>query len=890
MPVEPRATYRVQLSAGFTLDDAAGLVEYLQALGVSHLYASPFLQAAAGSTHGYDVVNYQQVNSELGGSEAFARLSYALMQAGMGLLMDMVPNHMAVDGGNPWWQDVLENGPSSPYASHFDVEWDPPEARHSNAVLLPVLGDHYGRVLEAGELRLLYDGQAFQVSYHAQRFPLDPRSLGQVLARAALRGRFDELTFIANAFARLPMAPAVDRLSARRRSLEQRVLHGLLARLADHEPGVRQALDAVVEEYNQSPDLLDELLAEQNYRLAFWRITSRELGYRRFFNINSLIGMRMEDPAVYEDAHALVLGWLHGGLLDGLRIDHPDGMRDPQGYFERLRQDNPHTWIVVEKILEPGEALPAEWPVDGTTGYDFLNLVNQLLVDPAGEAPLEALFTRFTGRALVWDELALEKKRFAAVELLGSDLARLAALLLQVSQRHRRHRDYIRLELRAALAELAAALPVYRTYLRPGQPARPADLQALALAVQRAAAARPDLDPQLFDFLGDLLALKHPGEPETELALRFQQFSGPLMAKGVEDTAFYIYNRLVSLNEVGGDPGQFGLAVEEFHQRMAQAGPLSLLAGSTHDTKRSEDVRARLSLLSEAPGLWGQAVERWWQLSAARRSAHPLDPDDEYLLYQTLVGAWPIDAGRAAAYLLKAAREARRSTSWDNPDPAYEAALTGFVEALFADAAFTAELEQFAAGLRSPGRLKSLAQTLLKLTAPGVPDLYQGAELWDLSLVDPDNRRPVDYDLRRRLLGELAQLSPAQALEREDEGLPKLWLVHRALAVRRELPEAFGPQAAYTPLAVQGAAAAYLRGDQVAVVAPLRAGWMIDLQRPRRLAELRPADWPDGPAALPAGGWRSLLSGARLVSSGQVWLADLLGGFPVGLWVRDGAG
>ncbi len=881
-----RATYRVQLHAGFTIDDAAGIVDYLAALGVSHLYCSPYLQAAPGSRHGYDVVDPRRVNDELGGEAALDRLAAALQDHQMGQVLDVVPNHMSIASArNPWWWDVLENGPSSRYASYFDVDWDPPEARHSNEVLIPVLGDHYGRVLEAGDLRLALEDGLFTLRYFDNLYPLDPGTLREVLLPAAQSSRSDDLAFLAGAYERLPASAATDRASAHRRYRDSAVLQRLLQRLLAEQPRLRAAVERAVAAINENPDALDQLLTRQNYRLVFWRMAGRELGYRRFFDINTLIGLRMEDEQVFADTHARILEWVQAGRLDGLRIDHPDGLLDPEEYFQRLRQAaGPQTWIVIEKILEPGEALPTNWPVQGTVGYDFMQRVNRLLVDPDGEAGLTDTYAQFSQRRVDFHALGREKKLLVLDQILGSDVNRLTHLLLQIIARHRRYRDYTLDDLRAALSELAAGLPVYRTYVcaRPGlaeRPIRPADAAAIHQAVEAAKTQRPDLDPLLFDFLGDLLRLRRRGSLEDEWVMRFQQMTGPAMAKGIEDTAFYNFYRLASLNEVGGDPGLFALSPAEFHRQMAEAGrrwPASLLATSTHDTKRSEDLRARLNVLSEIPKQWSQAVARWAALNAASRSGGAPDPNDEYLLYQSLVGAWPISLDRIEPYMQKAAREAKTHTAWTSPNPAYETALAQFVRGALANRAFLDDLERFVGQIREAGWVNSLSQALIKLTAPGVPDLYQGMELWDYSLVDPDNRRPVDYDLRRRLLAELDDLTGEQAWARAESGLPKLWLTRQALQVRRAHPDWFGPASPYAPLETandpHAQALAYRRGKHVAVIVP-------------RFWTRRKKGWADIQVRLPRGRWRNLLSGED-VAGGEIRLADLLARFPAALLVK----
>ncbi|HEV7887539.1 MAG TPA: malto-oligosyltrehalose synthase, partial [Acidimicrobiales bacterium] len=593
--------------------------------------------------------------------------------------------------------------------------------------------------------------------------------------------------------------------------------------------------------------------------LAFWRTAEQELDYRRFFDINTLIALRMEDPQVFDDTHSLVLEWVGDGVLDGLRIDHPDGLRDPTQYLRRLADASGGAWVVVEKILEPGERLPGPWKglTAGTTGYDFLNRVGGLFVDPAGEEPLTRLYEAVIGEPVDYDALVLAKKHKVLDEALAADLTRLTALFVDVCEHHRRYRDYTRRELRQVLKEVIAGFPVYRTYITPGSPVSEADVAVVTEAVESAWERRPDLDADLFRFLRDLLLQPVSGGTEEELAARFQQLTGPVMAKGVEDTAFYVYNRLVSLNEVGGHPGHFGTSVEAFHAAMAEAQrewPAAMLATSTHDTKRSEDVRARISVLSQYPEQWAAVVQDWL-------ARHPgPEPNTAYLFYQSLVGAWPWSADRAAAYMEKATKEAKTHTSWTSPDPAFDQAVAEFVRGVFDDAALMAEVERFVAPLVGPGRVNSLAQALVRLTAPGVPDTYQGQELWDLSMVDPDNRRPVDYEGRRALLARLDEGMAAQdVLAQSDTGLPKLLVTSRALRLRRDRPELF---TSYTALSAPSGVVAFSRGGAVTVV-------------PRPGAR-------EGAVELPDGAWRNVFTGEEW-GGGPVTVAGLLGRFPVAL-------
>jgi (1->4)-alpha-D-glucan 1-alpha-D-glucosylmutase len=892
-----RATYRLQMHAGFTFDDAAEIVDYLADLGVSHVYLSPILQAAAGSTHGYDVVDHSRINAELGGDAAYDRFSDALARRGMSQVVDIVPNHMAIGEANGWWWDVLENGPASRWAGAFDIDWDSAGRTHQK-VLLPFLGDHYGRVLEAGELQLEREGGNFVVRYHDHVVPVSPRTLDELLRRTAEIFGSDELASLAVALGRLPPATATDDDSCIERHRDKEVLRGQLARLLEENVHLARAVDGAVAATNADPDALDDLLERQNYRPAFWRMAGQELDYRRFFDVPTLIGLRIERRRVFTAAHATVLELVKRGRVEGLRVDHIDGLRDPVDYLRRLHSESGGAFVVVEKILERDETLPP-WPVAGTTGYDFLNVVGGLFVDPAGEETLTQLYGELIGaeEAPRWDDGIHESKNLVLREVLGSDVNRLVNLLVTVCERHRRYRDYTRRDLHETVWEVLACFPVYRTYARPGDPPSKADVAVVEEAVAQASERRLLSDPELFSFVSDLLLLRIPGDVEADFALRFQQATGPVMAKGVEDTAFYRYNRLTSLNDVGGDPGRFGTSVEEFHahnRHMAAEWPDTMLATSTHDTKRSEDVRARISLLSEMPGRWADAVRRWTAMNERHKTVTDdgrvfPDANAEYLLYQALVGAFPIDAPRVVAYMEKATREAKEHTSWLDPDPTYEAALSEFVEAILADAGFTADLVEFVGPLVDQGRAVSLAQTLLKLTAPGVPDVYQGTEVWDLSLVDPDNRRPVDYATRRSLLEKVRHLGPDDVRALDDEGATKLWITWKALAVREEHPEAFGigpgpiGSGSYEPIVVTGEQAdrvvGFVRGGQVATVVP-RLG----------VGRARAGGWADTTIELPPGPWSDVLGESVVGAEGggpvSVEVGELLARFPVALLIR----
>jgi len=881
------ATYRIQLRKEFGFDAVAELAAYLVDLGVSHVYLSPCLQAAQGSTHGYDVVDPGRVNAELGGASGRERMCKALASAGLRQVLDIVPNHMAIRGGeNAWWWDVLENGPSSRYSSFFDVEW---RAVGSEQVLLPILGDQYGVELENGLIRLEREGPDFFVRYHEHSNPVAPRSLGHLLRPVAQDLGHDQLAFVADTLVDLPSPNVTDLASRGRRHRDKQMLRRALASICE-SPDVARAIDDHLARTNASADALHEVLERQLYRLAFWKVGNHELDYRRFFDIDSLVGLRVEEQDVLETTHALVLKWLEDGSVDALRIDHIDGLYDPQEYLERLRQRAPRAWILVEKILEPGESLPP-WPVEGTTGYEVLNQIQRVLVDPSGEQPLSAFYAEILCDRGGRDYAAVleESKRKVLREGLASDVRRLGSRLAEICQRHRRHRDHSRQELETAIIEICVAFSVYRAYATQRGGVSEHDRVVIQGACERAIERNPELDPRLIVFLQEILCFVHDGSEEAEFAMRFQQLTGPAMAKGAEDTAFYRYHRLVALNEVGGDPGQFSLPTDVFHEAMARRqarSPRTLTATSTHDTKRSEDVRARLLVLSEIPGLWREYVMRW----KARLAQHKtpmnggswLAPDEstEYALLQNLVGAWPITHERFKALAEKAVREAKLHSSWRSANPAYEEAVLRFVDALFADADLCTEIDRFVSEISTAGQVNALNQTLLKMMIPGIPDIYQGTELWDFSLVDPDNRRPVDYGVRRSMLAEISRLTPEELWRTRDCGAVKLHFVQTLLELRNRRPECFGARGTYTALAASGTHAdrviAFSRGASVVAVCTrwwMRHGPGCDQTKLR----------------LPPGTWRNVLT-RRGGLGGQVALEDLLGPFPAAALEREDGG
>ena len=879
----PSSCYRLQLHHEFTFDDAAAVASYLKDLGISHIYCSPYLQAAKGSMHGYDVVDQQNVNAELGGEEGHARFCTALGDLGLGQVLDIVPNHMATGLENRYWWDVLENGPASRFATWFDIDWNSPEVKLQNKILIPVLGGQYGKVLSAGELQMEYDGESFQIRYYDHVFPLAPRSLSVPLSMASKYLNAPTLAFVADSLARLPAPDADDDELRAARHRDKMVLYDLLRSFCAENPNAQDAIRRAVSELNRDHDALDEILNQQNYRLAYWRTADQELGYRRFFDINTLIGMRMERQHVFNATHARISKWLHVGVLDGVRVDHPDGLREPQQYFARLRGAAPDAWILAEKILQPSEVLRANWPIDGTTGYDFLNVCNGLLVNGEGLEELGRIYEEFTERREDFDSLAYTKKLDVEHEALGSDVNRLTHLFVTICENNRDRRDYTRAEIRRAIREVAAAFTIYRTYVVPQQSEiEEEDRLAIAGAIALAKTRRAEIDPDLYDYIGEVLTLHERGATESEFLLRFQQFTAPVMAKGVEDTVFYCFNRMIGLNEVGASPERNGVTLAEFHSycdRTQMLYPRAMNTLSTHDTKRSDDVRARLAVLTENPAAWRNVLRRWAKMNRLFKVGEFPDRNTEYFLYQTLIGAWPIEKERMLTYMEKAVREAKEHTSWTQQNKEFEDAVREFINRIYDWPEFTSDLEKFVSQILIAGRINSLAQTLIKLTAPGVPDTYQGSELWDLHLVDPDNRGKVDYETRRRLLAELkAGMSTEEILKRMDEGVPKLWLIFRALHLRREHPAWFGKGSAHIPMLIDGAAreylVGYLRGENVAVLAPR---WNLKHE----------GNFGSTTVELPHGSWKNILTG-ELLEGGTVRAQNILKRFPVALIVRNG--
>lgn len=949
----PLATYRLQLHKDFGFQAVRSLLPYLPELGVSDLYASPIFQARAGSRHGYDVVDPNRLNSELGSPEDFDALIAELRRLGMGWLQDFVPNHMAYDGQNDLLMDVLENGEGSPYYDYFDVEWSHPYESIRGKILAPFLGDFYGRCLENGEIALRYDQAGLSVNYYALRFPLRVDSYSTVFAHGlgALRrklgsGHPDFIKLLGVLYALKNLPPKEE---SKERADQIRFVKSLLWELYSGNDEVRRFIDDNVARFNgakgdpESFNALDQLLSEQVFRLSFWKVATEEINYRRFFNINDLISLRMEEEKVFTHTHALLFRLIDEGKITGLRIDHIDGLYDPAQYLRRIRERAPELYIAVEKVLDLEEGLPSHWPVQGTTGYDFANYVNGLFCDRRHEKRFSDLYARFIERAVNYADLVTEKKRLIIGKHMAGDVDGLAHLLKRISSRDRYGGDITLYGLRRALVEVLTFFPVYRSYVDQ-ETYRQEDRARVQETIRRAKEANPGLLLEL-DFIERFLLLEFPDHLAADekrqwvhFIMRFQQFTGPLMAKGFEDTTLYVYNRLLSLNEVGGDPARFGARVEEFHefnQRRACDWIHSMNATATHDTKRGEDIRARLNVLSELPEEWEACLRAWSKINRGKKTSvkgrEVPERNDEYFLYQTLVGAFPFNAEPTTAfaervknYLIKAVREAKVHTEWLKPDIAYEEAFLSFIDAILEPAdsplglprddpqqppaartaagvegsnEFLTSLVRFANKVAHYGMLNSLAQTLLKMLSPGVPDFYQGSELWDLSFVDPDNRRPVDFVACAGMLREIKEREKSDPksllrdlLGRMEDGRIKLYLIYKTLEFRSAAPE-LARTGEYVPLAGTGKGKEHLcafartKGGQWALAAAPRLSARLCGPEGLPLGE---KTWDGAALLLPREApahWRNVFTGETLAAGEkkQLALAEIFGAFPVAL-------
>ena len=906
----PRATYRLQFHAGFGFADAARIAPYLATLGVSHVYASPYLKARPGSTHGYDITDHLALNPELGTEADFEAMCAAFQAHGLSQILDFVPNHMGVGGAdNPLWLEVLEWGPQADHAGWFDIDWDPDPRYLKDKLLAPVLGEPYGAALQAGQLALKFDAAegGFAIwAYDSHKLPICPLHYGELL------GHDDPaLDRLADLFSDLPYwRPQI--------AVRAAALKADLAALVETDAGARAALERRMADLNQDKTALDRLIRQQFWRVADFRVAGDDINYRRFFNISDLAGIRMELPAVFAHAHGLILPMLEAGVLDGLRIDHIDGLLDPKGYVDVLRQAAGRPfYLVVEKILQGPERLREDWAVDGTTGYDFTNLVLGLLVDPAAETVFSQTYAAFAGHAEPFAAIVQASKLRIMETEMASELNALGRDAGRVARQNPLTQDFTSQVLKHAIKAIVAAFSIYRTYIELETAGDSADQRALAQAVARARRAGSGVDPTVFEFLHQLLSGRLTAKPKSgfnrasvrRLAMKLQQYSGPVMAKGLEDTAFYRYNRLIALNEVGGEPERFGLTAKAFHaanQERARRWPAAMLATATHDTKRGEDTRARLAALADLGDAWSGEVVAWDSLLRAlwarRADAAPEPaPNDLYMLFQLLAGAWPVEllddpspeglsafGERLKATLEKSVREAKVHSNWTSPDAAYEASLKAFADlALDPAGEFLPRFLPFVRRLAGLGAQNSLVQAALKLTVPGMPDTYQGCELWDFSLVDPDNRRPVDYALRAETLDAVrAAMNTDPVAAMHDlaadwrSGGVKLALTSQLLDLRRRRPALFAA-GDYEPLEVSGPDAAHAvgfvrrhEGQALVVVASLHPGARDD------------GAAPDAAVDLPPGRWRDVLTG-RVVAGGATALAELLDILPAAVLASD---
>jgi (1->4)-alpha-D-glucan 1-alpha-D-glucosylmutase len=986
----PSATYRLQFNSAFTFPDARTIIPYLRDLGITDCYASPLLKARADSDHGYDICDHNQLNPRLGGETEFAAFTQGLQANDLGLIIDVVPNHMGIgDESNIWWTDVLENGPSSTFAPYFDIDWHPASPELENKVLLPILEDQYGKILESGKLRLSYDNGSFTLSYYNTKLPVAPRTCSSVLAHnlpdmvKALgedNEHVQEMRSILTAMSYLPAQTNLAPDKTAERNREKAVIKRRIAALYNTSPEARQAIDTAVEDFNgqagdaASFNLLHQLLDQQAYRLAFWRVATEEINYRRFFDINDLAAISVERPEVFQATHQLIIRLLRAGQATGLRIDHIDGLWNPAQYLHKLQEsyltervqalwDRPSKpdqianavarwctancqnseaenatlplYVIGEKILSDNETLPSGWPLFGTTGYDFLNAVNGLFVDSNNRKAMDRAYSNFIGTPIDFANLVNSTKKMIMLVSLASEVNALSLQLNRIVENNRWYRDFTLNSLTFAIREVIAALPVYRTYVNSDtESADNRDQFYVEAAIAEAKRRNPRTAESIFDFLGDTLLLRNTRDfsedDKTRLldfVMRFQQVTGPVMAKGVEDTAFYVYNRLISLNEVGGNPERFGVAPVDFHRQNAERQrqwPHSLITTATHDTKRGEDVRARIDVLSEIPDGWRAALTRWSRMNASKKSTVDGKPapdrNDEYLLYQTLVGAWPMEPvsnedfesfrERTAAYMLKATKEAKVHTSWVNPNAEYDAAVEKFVKQVLADinSPFMSDLRGFQQFVAYYGQFNSLAQLLLKLTSPGVPDMYQGTELWDLSLVDPDNRRPVDYQLRMSLLANIKDQEKTTGhnrgkllqdlLANSHDGRIKLYTTYRTLNFRREHRQLF-EQGQYLPLEASGEKArhvcafARVTNDQAMLVVTPRL--VEQLSEGQKHPPMGPKVWQETrlvlPHEQPNQKYVNILTAEELITEDHegettLPLSRLLSQFPVALLER----
>ncbi|MCF6150528.1 MAG: malto-oligosyltrehalose synthase [Candidatus Kuenenia sp.] len=990
-PRIPVATYRLQLNKHFTFKDTKEIVGYLHSLGISDIYCSPYLKAREGSLHGYDVVDHNSLNPEIGTEQELDELVHELCNHGMGQIFDLVPNHMGIASKeNMWWMDMLENGMSSWYADFFDIDWNPVKDELKNKILLPVLGDQYGNILDSQELTLRFENGAFFIDYYDHKFPLRPQTYLDILRHrleeleetlSEENPHLTELLSILTAIDHLPAYTETEEEKIRERYREKEVIKKRLYNLYNESQEIQHFIDTNVVLFNgqkgitESFDLLDSLLDKQVYRLSHWRVATEEINYRRFFDISDLAATRVEILKVFRETHELVFRLVREGKVTGLRVDHPDGLYCPPEYFKELQwncylltvNDNrkntgnncpseveqseknpalvkqyneiltkePHYkpfYIVGEKILGKSERIPEDWPIFGTTGYDFLATVNGIFVETRNAKDFDKMYSRFIKKAINFHEVIYERKKLIMQVAMSSEINTLGHYLNRISEKNRHTRDFTLNSLTYVIIEVIACFPVYRTYIHsPVIDER--DRRYVESAVSKAKRKNPALNESIFFFLKDVLLNNYPGyftekdkKEWLDFTMKFQQITGPVMAKGVEDTIFYVYNRLISLNEVGGNPDWFGISIDAFHGQnteRARSWQHSMLTTSTHDTKRSEDVRARINVLSEIPAKWRECVIRWSRINKKhKRIVEDLvapDKNEEYLFYQTLIGAWPIepmdDSGyeifknRIKEYMLKALREAKVNTSWINPHTTYEEGLMYFIDSVMKRKqgnTFLHDFKKFQKEISHCGIYNSLAQTLLKITSPGIPDIYQGNELWSFCLVDPDNRRPVDYDIRIKMLAELKEQETtgerqtliANIMKNRENSMIKLYVTYKALTFRKENRELF-ETASYIPLEVTGSkghnVCAFARNSNTQTILVVVPRFMTQILSNVEELPFGENVWEDTFLILPfennTAGYRNIFTGEMVTAKNidgitRIFLSEIFTSFPVALMER----
>ncbi len=980
-PRIPVSTYRLQLNHKFRFSDAKMLIFYLNGLGISDIYTSPYFKAKDGSLHGYDIVDHNTLNPEIGQEEEYHEMVQELGKYQMGQILDIVPNHMCITSKeNTWWMDVLENGLSSPYANFFDIDWEPVKIELKNKVLIPTLGDQYGIVLERQELQLVFENGDFFLYYYQHKFPIRPKTYIDILQHRIheLKNNIspedphlNELLSIITALNHLPSYTEKDPEKIAERYREKEIVKKRLWNLYSENLGIKIFVDENVKIFNgvkdksESFNFLDNLLNQQIYRLSQWSVATEEINYRRFFDINDLAAIRMENSLVFIETHKLIFKLIREGTVTGLRIDHPDGLYNPSEYFQKLQRNcflhkglgtlnnvadhpdrvaeilkqyddcllsNPQMkpfYIVGEKILIKGEKTPEDWPIYGTTGYDYLNSLNGIFIETVNVKAFDDIYTRFIKSKINFQDIIYEKKILIMETVMSSEVNTLGHFLNRLSEKNRHTRDFTLNSLTVVIKEVIAFFPVYRTYIQ-SLDVTERDRKYIELAVSKAKKKNPAMSVSIFDFLKDVLLLKYPenfGDDDKkewlDFVMRFQQITGPVMAKGLEDTTFYVYNRFLSLNDVGGSPDRFGTPIETFHGQNIErfkSCPHALTTTSTHDSKRSEDVRARINVLSEIPDEWREHLIRWRRLNKRKRVVSEgmeiPGANEEYLLYQSLIGVWPVEPmdrseydvfkKRIKDYIVKATREAKVNTSWISPNTMYEDTLMNFIETILSNVSgnkFLKDFQTFQKKISHYGMFNSLSQTLLKITSPGVPDFYQGTELWDFSLVDPDNRRPVDYSVRTRMLKELIQNEqemPLSELAKEltinkDNGKIKLYLIYKALNYRKTNRDLF-QSGDYSPISAMGERAdticSFVRkfGNSVALVVAPRFFTKL-IQQPEGLPFGKEV-WKDSVIVIPSEEagmkYRNIFTGENITpvrhnETTALYLAEIFTNFPVAL-------